>query len=157
MPRIPEDVLPAFDRFIQGASLVRRAIDGCDAGVISRPGAEGWSVRDVVVHLADAEVVRAMRIRMILAAEDPPLPAFDEGQWKKKLHYLWRSPEAAIALFDQLRFTTVELLRQLDVKSWERGGVHPEGYPLTVAELIRRGAAHAEEHAAQIRGLRGMP
>lgn len=156
MPRIPDDVAPVLDRFIRGAALVREALAGSDAGTISRPGKEGWSIRDVLVHLADAELVRATRIRMILASDEPVIARFDEGEWKRRLQYLWRSPEASLALFDQLRFTTVELLRQIDARSWERAGVFPDGERITVAELLERGAAHAEEHAGQIRALRGM-
>lgn len=153
---MPEEFVEPLARFVQGASLVREAINGADAGTISRPGKEGWSIRDILVHLADAEMVRATRIRFILAEEDPLLPYYDEGLWKRRLHYIWRSPEGSLALFDQLRFTTVEILRQLDVKSWERAGLSSEGERLSVGELIRRGAAHAEEHSAQIKGLRGM-
>jgi hypothetical protein len=153
---MPEDVVEPLARFVQGATVVRAAVTGADAGELSRPGPEGWSVRDVLVHLSDTEMVRATRIRMILSEEEPQLFAFDEELWKRRLHYLWRSPEAAIALFDQLRYTTVEILRQLDMRSWEKAGVHPEDGRLTVAELVIRGALHGEEHAAQIRQLRGI-
>lgn len=155
MARLPEDLANAIERFAQGATLVRQAAHGADAGALSRPGKEGWSVRDVLVHLADAELVRATRIRIILAEEQPALFDFNEELWKRRGHYLWRSPEAAIALFDQLRYTTMEIVRQLDLKSWERAGIHPADGPLTIAELISRGAAHSEDHAAQIRELRG--
>jgi hypothetical protein len=151
---MPEEFVEPLARFVQGASLLREAIYGADAGTLSRPGKEGWSIRDIIVHLADAEMVRSTRIRFILAEEEPLLAPYDEGMWKRKLHYLWRSPEASLALFDQLRFTTVEILRQLDMKSWERAGVTPEGDRLSVGELIRRGATHAEEHSAQIKALR---
>src|SRR5688500_766361 len=151
---MPEELVEPLARFVQGASLVREAIYGADAGTISQPGKEGWSIRDIIVHLADAEMVRATRIRLILTADEPQLFSFDEDMWKRKLHYLWRSPEASLALFDQLRFTTVEILRQLDMKSWERAGISPEGDRLSVGELIRRGAVHGEEHSAQIKSLR---
>lgn len=156
MVRLPEEIAEPLQRFARGATLVREAIHGADAGAVSRPGKEGWSIRDVVVHLADAEMVRATRIRLILAGNEPLLFDFEEETWKRRLHYLWRSPEASLALFDQLRFTTIEILRQLDLKSWEKAGIGPVGERISVAELLRRGAAHAEEHAAQIRALRGL-
>ena len=155
MVKLPEHVVEPLDRFARGATMVREAIRDADAGVLSRPGKEGWSIRDVLVHLSDAELVRSTRIRMILAEDDPELFSFDENLWKRRTYYLWRSPEAAIALFDQLRFTTMEILRQLDSRGWDRAGIHPEDGRLTIAELIIRGAAHGEDHAAQIRQLRG--
>ncbi|GIW13732.1 MAG: hypothetical protein KatS3mg062_1171 [Tepidiforma sp.] len=154
MPRLPADLAGLIERYASGPSLVRKAVAGAGPGAMSRAGREGWSVRDVLVHLADAELVRAARIRFILAGDEPPvLPPFDEGQWKRRLHYLWRSPEAALALFDALVFGNLELLRQLDAAGFARAGAI-DGELVTVEELVRRGAAHAEEHAAQVRELR---
>lgn len=155
MVKLPEEVIEPLARFERGATVIREAIYAADAGALSQPNAEGWSIRDILVHLSDAEMVRATRIRMILTADEPALFTFDEGMWKRRLHYLWRSPEAAIALFDQLRFTTVEILRQLDMKSWARAGITPDSERLTVGDLIIRGANHSDEHAEQIRLMRG--
>lgn len=156
MAKLPEHLVEPLAKFVSGAAVVREAIHGADAAALSRPNTEGWSVRDILVHLSDAEMIRSMRIRFILAEEEPSLPYWDEGIWKRKLHYLWRSPEAAIAMFDQLRFTTMEILRQLDSKSWEKAGIEHNGQRVTVGELIIRGAAHSEDHAAQIRAMRGL-
>ena len=155
MVKLPDHVIEPLERFQRGATMVREAVRDADAGTLSRPGKEGWSIRDILVHLSDAELVRSTRIRMILADDEPALSSFDENMWKRRNHYLWRSPEAALALFDQLRFTTMEIIRQLDAKGWERAGVHPEDGRLTIAELIIRGAAHGEDHSRQIRELRG--
>ena len=144
-------------RFIGGATLIREAVTGVDLGAVSHANADGWSIRDILVHLSDAEIVRATRIRLILASTEPPaIFEFEEATWKRKLHYLWRSPEAAIALFDQLRYTTFEIARQLDNASWEKFGVWADGERVSIAELILRGANHAEEHAAQIKVMRGL-
>jgi hypothetical protein len=154
MPRLPAELEEVLARYVRGPRLVRKAVDGAGPGVISRAGSGGWSVRDVLVHLADAEVVRAGRLRFILAAEEPPaLPGFDEGVWKRRLQYLWRSPEAALALYDALVYSNGELLRQFAAEAFDRRGLI-DGEPVTVAELLRRGAAHGEEHAAQLRALR---
>lgn len=134
--------------------MVRAAVNGVGPAVMARAGRGGWSVRDVLVHLADAELVRAARLRFVLAAEvAPTLPSFDEGVWKRRLQYLWRSPEAALALYDALVFGNVELLRRFDGAAFGRVGI-VDGVEVTVGELVRRGAVHAEEHAAQVGALR---
>jgi hypothetical protein len=155
MPRLPDDVVPIFDRFTRGPSLVREAITGIGPTEMSRPGREGWSIRDVLVHLSDAEMVRATRFRLILGSEEPPLLfGFDEVTWKKGLQYLWRSPEAALALYESLIYTSAELLRQYSPKDWDRFGIHEADGELSVRVLLTRGAEHAEAHAGQIRELR---
>lgn len=155
MPRLPDDVVPVFDRFVRGPSLIREAITGIGPTEMSRPGREGWSIRDVLVHLSDAEMVRATRFRLILSSEEPPpIFGFDETTWKKRLQYLWRSPEAALALYESLIYTSAELLRQYAPKDWDRTGIHETEGPLSVRTLLTRGAEHAEAHADQIRALR---
>ncbi|GIW19493.1 DinB family protein [Tepidiforma sp.] len=155
MPRLPADLEETLAQYARGPSLVRAALSGAGPAELSRPGSGGWSVRDVLVHLADAELVRAARLRFILADEAPPvLPAFDEERWKRRLSYLWRSPEAALALYDALVFSNLELLRQCDAAAFGREGI-VAGEPVSAAELVRRGAAHGAEHAAQVRALRG--
>ncbi len=154
MPRLPGDLADLLERYVLGPSLVRAAVDGVGPAVMARAGREGWSVRDVLVHLADAELVRATRLRFALAGEEPvAFPGFDEGTWKRRLQYLWRSPEAALALYHALVFGNAELLRQFDAAAFGRG-VSVDGEVLTVAELVRRGVAHGEMHAAQVRALR---
>lgn len=154
MPRLPGDLEDLLRRYARGPSLVRAAVHGAGPGVMSRPGREGWSVRDVLVHLADAELVRAARLRFILAAEAPlELPSFDEGVWKRRLQYLWRSPEAALALYDALVYGNAELLQQFDAAAFARAGMI-DGHEVDVGELVRRGVVHAEEHAAQVTALR---
>lgn len=154
MPRMPAALEPVFQQFTEGPTLVTRAIEGLEAGLLNRPGREGWSVRDVVVHLADAELVGALRFRMILAGEKPALPVYDPDTWKRRLHYLWRSPEASLSLFQQTRFASAEMLRQCSASDWERVGVHPERGEVTLGELLTQYAGHASEHVAQILVLR---
>ena len=155
MPRLPDDVGPIFDRFVRGPSIIREAITGIGPTEMSRPGREGWSIRDVLIHLSDAEMVRATRFRLILSSEEPPpIFGFDEATWKKRLQYLWRSPEAALALYEALIYTSAELLRQYSPKDWDRTGVHETDGALSVRTLLTRGAEHSEAHAAQVRELR---
>ena len=67
---------------------------------------------------------------------------------------LWRSPEAAISLFQQTRFGTAELLRQCDRQSWSRTATHPELGRLALADMLRIGVEHVDTHVAQIAALR---
>ncbi len=154
MPRMPAELVPVFERFTRAPAAVRQALDGVGPSVISRPGPEGWSVRDVVVHLADTELVRGVRLRRLIAEDEPAIEAIDEKLWKRRLHYLWRSPEASLALFELLRFANAEILRECDAATFQRSGMHSEDGRITVADFIRRGAEHAEEHARQIVELR---
>ncbi len=112
-------------------------------------------MRDVVLHLVDSELVRAVQIRFVLAGGEPELPAWDQELWKRKLLYVFRDPEAAISAFEQVRYGTAELLRECAPEAWARTGRHPEFGSVTAAELLVRAADHAEAHADQLRVMRG--
>lgn len=155
MAYLPPEIAENLQRFVDGPSAVHGSMAGLDAGSLSRPGKEGWSIRDVLVHLSDTELVRAVRFRTMLTEDSPQLAGFDQEVWKRKLHYLWRSPEAALSLFQQLRYGSAEMLRQCDLRAWDRIGVHPERGNISVADLVRIGAEHVDEHVAQIAALRG--
>lgn len=94
--------------------------------------------------------MRASRIFAVIAQEQPLLPAFDEELYKRRLQYLWRDPELALSLFQQIRFAMGELLERCDADTWERTGVHEDHGPLSLATLIQRGAEHGDEHIAQV-------
>jgi len=154
MPSLPAELKDTFERFTEGPTFVNEVIAGIAPAGLNRPGTEGWSIRDVLIHLADTEMVRAIRFRTILAEDEPTLAVMDEEQWKRRLHYLWRSPEAAISLFQQLRYTNAELLAQCDRQSWQRTATHPELGTVTLSDLLRRGVDHVDEHVAQVHELR---
>ena len=154
MPSIPPDILPVFERFVLGPQLIREAINGLDPGGLNRPDLAGWSIRDVVIHMADTELVASVRFRLMLTAENPPLFGFDEAVWKKRLNYLFRDPDGALALFQQARYANAELLREGGREIWSRTAQHETRGPITVADLLRTRADHDDEHVAQITALR---
>jgi hypothetical protein len=154
MAYLPEALRADFRRFTEGPTRLREAIAEIDAAALNRPNKDGWCIRDVLIHLADTELVRAVRFRIMLTEDTPQLLPFDEALWKRKLNYLWRSPEAAISLFQQTRFANAELLRECDLRGWERTAMHPDRGEISIAQLMRIGAEHVEEHIVQIGELR---
>jgi hypothetical protein len=152
MPETPAHLREPFARFKSGPTLLRSAVSGVDPALLNRrPTGDEWSIRDVIVHLADTELVRAVRLRMMLAEDEPHLPDVDENLWKRKLHYLWRDPESALSLFQQTRFANAELLAQCYADAWDRTAIHATLGVMTVAEQMIRGADHVDEHIEQIR------
>ena len=156
MPRIPDAHAETYGRFARGPALVREALAGTDPATLNRrPPGEDWSMRDVVIHLADAELMQAVRIRLLLAGDEPVLPIYDQDVWKRKLLYVFRDPEAAMSAFQQVRYSAAELLRECAPDAWERAGTHPQIGTVTVADIVRFGADHVDEHVAQLRLMRG--
>jgi uncharacterized damage-inducible protein DinB len=155
VPRIPDDLKSAFASYVSAPGRLRTTLADLDAGALNRrPAGSDWSIRDIIVHLVDTEIMRAGRFFSILAEDQPVILSFNEEQFKRRLHYLWRDPELSLSLFQQLRFALAEMLEQCDAAAWERTGIHEHHGPITLAELLRRGASHGQEHIAQVIAFR---
>ena len=141
-----------LERFAAGPALIEETLEHA-ADAMGRETPEGWSIRDILVHLADAEILRALRIRLILAEPGVRLPVFDQDVWRASLGYDQRGPGIAFSAYASMVGASAELIEALGDAAWEISGEHPEDGTLSVRELITRGANRALEHAQQIRIL----
>jgi tRNA-binding protein len=114
-----------------------------------------WSIAQIVAHLADAEIVAAYRIRMIVAHPGTPLQAFDQDEWSRELGYANTDAAASLAVFSSLRAAQVRLLRGLGDEQLDRFGVHAERGKESVRLLLGLYAGHDLNHLAQIERLTG--
>ena len=114
-----------------------------------------WSIRKIVAHLADSEIVATTRFRHVIAEENPKLEAYDQNAWAEKLDYDRRKTSQALESFRRIRAENYELLKELPESVFERVGLHSERGPLTLKQLLQGYAEHAENHAAQLRARRG--
>jgi hypothetical protein len=112
-----------------------------------------WSIAQIVAHLADAEIVGAYRIRMILAAPGTPLQAFDQTEWARTQHYENRDARASLALFTRVRAAQLQLLRGLTDEELDRSGMHAERGKESIRHLVALYAGHDLNHLAQIERL----
>ena len=131
------------------------AIAGLSAGESAAAEAPGkWSVRQVVQHLADSELVGGFRIRMVLAHDGPELPAYDQDRWADRLGYQDSEPTVALADFTRLREANLRLLGRLSPAELERFMHHPERGDESIARMIRLYAGHDLVHRRQIDRIR---
>jgi len=144
-----------LERFRRGAELLAVVLTGVfgeEEDFTPAPGK--WSARQIVAHLADAEVVCAHRCRQIAAEENPTLIAFDQEAWARNLNYAGRKPKQSLETFRRLRAENYELLKSLPESAFERVGTHSEAGRMTLAALVERNVNHAESHARQLQALR---
>lgn len=154
---IPPEYQELFDDYTRGPARLRAALAGLNGGALNlrEPGSD-WTIRDIVTHLSDAESAFSIRVRHMIAEENPVIPAFDEDVWKRRLQYLWRDVDASLALFQANRFATAEILAYAGKNAWHRTGQHSEDGEITVLELVRRAANHVHHHVAQIERARSF-
>ena len=134
----------------EGADVIAKALEGMsEADLDRRPSPDGWTAREVVHHLADAETRSAVRLRQLLAETNPTIQGYDEELYAKKLAYD-RPIAASVTLVKAVRAATAELLDTLADADFARSGTHTESGAYSVETWLELYAAHGHDHAAQI-------
>ncbi len=142
------------DRYKDGYQAVAEALTGAtDEELDAHPAPGRWSAREIVHHLADSEMISAVRLRLLIAIDNPRIVGYDQEEFARRLYYD-RPIEASLKAFKAARRTTADILDRLTPSEWARGGTHTEHGPYTVERWLEIYAAHAHDHATQIRVAR---
>jgi hypothetical protein len=141
-----------IERYEKGAELFVDAIKGAPSRIWDdEPFPGKWTVREIVHHTADAEVVFSARIRVLGAEDGAKIMAFDQDKWANNLGYEMRPVDASAELFVALRHANAAMLRALPDEAWSHIGNHPERGPLKIEDMVNTFIAHGENHARAIR------
>jgi uncharacterized damage-inducible protein DinB len=122
-----------------------------EAGLSRSYGPGKWTGRQVLAHLADAEMATGFRVRQILSEDDHRIQGWDEASWARR--YLDVDVESALGSYRALRRWNLALLRGLSRADLERRAVHPERGEETLAEIVRLLAGHDLNHLGQLERL----
>jgi hypothetical protein len=145
----------ALAQFRQGPSALAAALQGASAEETAFvPGPGKWTIKQLVRHVADTEIVVGMRMRQIIAEDSPTLIPFDQEKWAANLSYETADAAASLVVFETLREDTVRVLEALPAEAFDRPGVHPERGTKPLVEWVQLFARHVFTHADQIRGIR---
>jgi uncharacterized damage-inducible protein DinB len=142
----PSDVIGETAREI--AAIVGRL----SAEEVNRTPAPGkWSIREIVCHLADCEVVFAFRIRQTLAEPHHVIQPFDQDVWAKP--YSAYSADAALATFTAVRNWNLALVRSLSSEAFGTPVTHPERGTMTLQTVIGTMGGHDLNHLKQVESI----
>lgn len=145
----------AIDAVAEMPGNLRRAVAGLtdpQLDTLYRPG--GWSVRQVVHHLADAHLVLYARAKLALTDDNPPVALWDEVNWAELPDAKAMAIDASLAIVDAIHARFVHLLRALTAEQCGRTLRHPIWGVIPVDELVEICAWHGKHHVAHICGLR---
>lgn len=139
-------------RYKAGYAEVVGALRGITPAELDwRPAATEWSTREVVHHLADSETIAGIRLRRLLTEENPRIQGYDQAEYVRRLRYAERPVEPALEAIEAARATTAQLLDVMTEADWQRAGTHSESGRYSAGRWLEIYAAHAHDHAAQIR------
>jgi hypothetical protein len=143
-----------LQRYASGIDDLRAALAAATDADLDRPQPAGeWTARQVAHHLADSESMAYIRLRRLIAEDEPVIHGYDEPEWARRLHYD-RPIEASIAVVAAVRAASLQLLQSLTLAEWARTGTHTESGTYSVDRWLEIYAGHTADHADQIRRAR---
>jgi len=128
-----------------------------DADLQLRLRDDKWSIQEIALHVADAEIMGAARLRQVSAEPGSALVVYDQDAWARELAYRDRGSDDvvdALHLFSALRRTGTRLLERARPADWKKWGSHGDWGSLTLRQILELYADHAERHIEQIVSLR---
>jgi hypothetical protein len=146
----PEERARLLGRYGDGVRAVNEALAAVADLDRAEPGE--WSARQIMHHLADAELFHATRLRQLLFDDNPLIQAYDEQVLAERLHY-YRPVETSLALFRAAIESSIELAVLLFPEDWSRAGNHEERGPYSLETWLELAANHPHEHVEQLRVL----
>jgi hypothetical protein len=143
-------------QYRDGHRAVMEAFQGITDQELDHSAVEGeWTPRQIAHHLADSEMMSAIRIRRMLTEDTPVIFGYDEKAFAEKLTSD-RPIEPSLEAMRWARETCSQLLDRMTGDDWQIVGTHTESGRYTTEDWLRIYAGHAHDHAEQIKRSRGM-
>lgn len=141
-------------KYKDGHRVVADALKGATEEELDRTVDGDWTPRQIAHHLADSEMMSAIRLRRVLTESEPVIHGYDEKAFAMKLT-ADRPIEPSLEALRWARETSAQLLERMTEEDWRRVGTHTESGRYSAEDWMRIYAAHAHDHADQIKRARG--
>lgn len=133
---------------------IRAAVAGLNDQQLDAPYRDGgWSIRQVVHHVADSHMNSFIRFRLALTENNPTIKPYDEALWAE-IADAKEPVEVSLKLIDSLHRRMDVMLRSLKAEDWKRTFSHPERGPMTLDTNLGLYVWHSKHHVAHITELR---
>lgn len=110
---------------------------------------DGWTIRQLVHHIADSHTNAYVRTKLALTADNPTIAPYEEAEWAKLPDSLL-DVAPSLVILRNLHYRWVTILESLAESDWQRTYFHPGSQrPVTLAEVAAQYAWHGEHHYQQ--------
>jgi uncharacterized damage-inducible protein DinB len=131
------------------------AVAGLNDSQLDTPYREGgWTVRQVVHHLADSHANSVVRFKLALTEDWPTIKPYDENAWAQLPDSKSLSIDSSLTFISAMHQRWVALLESMSRTDFERGFVHPERGRQNLATALAIYAWHGRHHTAHVTALR---
>lgn len=153
-PSAPETRSEQIDIMRRLPERLRAALHGLDDAQLDTPYREGgWTVRQLVHHVADSHANAYIRVKLALTEETPTIKAYDEAAWARLADS--RMPiDISLFFTEAVHARMVNLLESMSDADYGKSFRHPERGAVTLASNLALYAWHSRHHTAHITRLR---
>lgn len=115
---------------------------------------EGWTVRQVIHHVADSHMNAFIRCKLALTETNPTIKPYEEALWAEQSDYKL-AVNISLTLLHALHNRWYDLLKHMKEEEWNRTVVHPQhNKQMSLWFLLGMYAWHGHHHTAHITSLR---
>jgi hypothetical protein len=140
-----------IDQFTQAPGVLRRAVEGLDeTRLLSRYRPDGWTLAQVVHHLAEADVNCYPRMKFALTEDSPTVKVAKEDQWAELPDARTASISLSLAMFEAVRMRWAEAWGTLSEADFRRTWKHASFGEVPLDFMLQQYAWHGRHHIAQI-------
>lgn len=141
-------------QFLPG--LIENAIENLDEPQLNTPYRDGgWTVKQVVHHVADSHMNAYIRFKLGLTEDKPTIKPYDEARWAELKDVQSVPINMSITLLYTLHTRWHAAILHLTDQEWQRTVIHPEhNKELSLWHLLGMYAWHGKHHAAHITSMR---
>jgi uncharacterized damage-inducible protein DinB len=134
---------------------LRAAVSGLSDSQIDTPYREGgWTLRQLVHHVADSHANAYIRFKLALTEDWPTIKPYDEAAWAKLADSHKLPVDVSLSLITALHTRWVAMLESLSDEDFQKGYVHPEMGRQNLASVLALYDWHSRHHTAHITNLR---
>lgn len=135
---------------------LENAILNLDEGQVNTPyRPEGWTIKQLVHHVADSHMNAYIRFKLALTEDNPTIKPYDQDAWANLIDTKNLPINISLTLLHALHVRWVEILKAIAIKDWARTVYHPgQKKEITLWNLLGTYAWHSRHHVAHITALR---
>lgn len=141
-----------IDVLEQTPAALRALVDGlADAQLETRYRPEGWTIRQVIHHLADSHMNAYVRMKLAATEDAPAVVTYEESLWAELPDGKSAPVGVSIDLLDALHRRWTAFLRALPDDGFRRSYTHPAHGAVSIERALRMYAWHCHHHTAHVR------
>jgi hypothetical protein len=127
------------------------AMSGLTADDYAAPyRAGGWTVRQLVHHMADSHANAYIRLKLALTEQEPMIKPYDQDAWVALADSELVSPLVSLTMFTAIHERLVAILQSLEPAHYARTMMHPENGVMTIDQMVGLYAWHGDHHVRHI-------